>query len=400
MLWKRTLMETITILGATGSIGQNTLKVLSKHIDRFQVFALTAYQNTNLLFKQCQQFKPRYVVLHDKAQAVQFQKKLQKVKLKTKVLSGVEGLCIVASHKSVKTVMAAIVGAAGLEPTLAAAKAGKKILLANKEVLVMAGDLFMRTVKKHRAQLLPVDSEHSAIFQSMPKDYRCGDKPSGVKQIILTASGGPFRKLTHDKFFNITPSQAVAHPNWKMGQKISVDSATMMNKALEIIEAHFLFGLAPEQIKVVVHPESIIHSYVQYTDGSVLAQMGNPDMRTPIAYALSYPDRMKSGVKDLELTKCATLHFEKVDHKRFMGLKLAYAALKKGGTAPAILNAANEVAVQAFLDEKIDFLKISACVKHVLKKVNITSANTLDAILKADAKARECARSFFKTYSI
>ncbi len=387
-------METITILGATGSIGQNTLNVLSRHLDHFEVFALTAYHRVDILLKQCAAFKPRYAVLHDKIQAVQFQKKLIQLKLKTKVLSGVEGLCEVASHRLVKTVMAAIVGAAGLEPTLAAAKTGKKILLANKEVLVMAGELFMKEGRKHHAQLLPVDSEHSAIFQSMPKNYVCGEKPRIVQKIILTASGGPFRKLPLNKFFNITPSQAIAHPNWKMGKKISVDSATMINKALEMIEAHFLFGVESQEIDVVIHPESIVHSCVQYVDGSVIAQMGNPDMRTPIAYALAYPERIVSGVNVLDLAKISALHFEKVDHKRFAAVELAMDALKKGGTAPAILNAANEIAVEAFLNRRLDFLKISDCVKHALKKIKITSANTLDEILKADCKARECAEQF------
>ena len=349
----------LAILGSTGSIGVSTLDVVARHPDRYQVVALTAARQDDVLLEQCLRFKPRYAVLLDGVAAARLTQHIAAAGLKTEVLSGIEALQQVACLPEIDTVMAAIVGAAGLLPTLAAARAGKKILLANKETLVMAGQIFIDAVHQHGATLLPIDSEHNAIFQALPGGYAGNPQASGVSRILLTASGGPFRTTPLAELQHITPDQACAHPNWVMGRKISVDSATMMNKGLEVIEAHWLFNAPAEAIQIVVHPQSVIHSLVQYVDGSVLAQMGNPDMRTPIAYALAYPERIDAGVAPLDLIQIATLNFEAPDFQRFPCLALAYQALQAGGTAPALLNAANEVAVAAFLDRQIEIGRAS-----------------------------------------
>jgi 1-deoxy-D-xylulose-5-phosphate reductoisomerase len=375
-------IQTITILGSTGSIGQNTLKVIAEHKELFHVFALTAAKNTASLLKQCQQFQPRYVVLTDKSQIESFAAQLKIHALPTKVLTQKDALSYVASHSSVDTVMSSISGSAGLIPTFAAAKAGKKILLANKESLVMAGKLLIDTVKENNATLLPVDSEHNAIFQCLPCGYTCGKTPDDVRKIILTASGGPFRTLPLEKFSAITIDQALAHPNWKMGKKISIDSATMMNKVLEVIEAHYLFNLPTDQIDVIIHPESIIHSCVQYQDGSTLAQMGISDMRIPITYALFHPKRATSSIQHLNFETLNTLSFEKVDLQRFPLLKLAFDAINKGGTAPIILNAANEVAVNAFLSGKIKFTDIAVIIQKIYHKNKATIVKNLEDVIQ------------------
>ncbi len=385
----------LTILGSTGSIGVSTLDVVARHPGRYRIMALTAQRRDDVLFEQCVQFKPRYAVLLDEAAAQRLQQRMAIAGLEVEVLYGVAALERVASLPEVDTVMAAIVGAAGLLPTLAAARAGKKILLANKEVLVMAGRIFMDAVRLHGATLLPIDSEHNAIFQALPHDFfgnHAGDfAASGVSKILLTASGGPFRNAPLSELQNVTPEQACAHPNWVMGRKISVDSATMMNKGLEVIEAHWLFNAPPDAIQVVIHPQSVIHSLVQYVDGSVLAQLGNPDMRTPIAYALAYPERIESGVAPLDLLKVATLNFEAPDVVRFPCLALAYQALRAGGTAPAVLNAANEIAVAAFLDRRIAFLTIPRLIEDVLAALPVSAIATLEDVLVADAAARAAA---------
>ncbi len=388
-------MMNLTILGSTGSIGVSTLDVVARHPGRYRIVALTAQRRDDVLFEQCVQFKPRYAVLLDEAAAQRLQQRIAVAGLDVEVLCGVAALERVASLPEVDTVMAAIVGAAGLLPTLAAARAGKKILLANKEVLVMAGRIFMDAVRQHGATLLPIDSEHNAIFQALPHDF-FGDHAgafaaSGISKILLTASGGPFRNTPLSELQNVTPDQACAHPNWVMGRKISVDSATMMNKGLEVIEAHWLFNAPPDAIQVVIHPQSVIHSLVQYVDGSVLAQLGNPDMRTPIAYALAYPERIEAGVAPLDLLKVATLTFEAPDFARFPCLALAYQALRAGGTAPAMLNAANEVAVAAFLDRRIAFLAIPRLIEEVLVALPVSAVNTLEDVLDADAAARAAA---------
>ncbi|MDH3354717.1 MAG: 1-deoxy-D-xylulose-5-phosphate reductoisomerase, partial [Chromatiales bacterium] len=335
----------MTILGSTGSIGLSTLDVVSRHPDRFNIVALTANSQVERLLQQCLKYRPQYAVMSDPVAAEKLAARLNKSGCETEILSGVEGLERVAALDEVDDVMAAIVGAAGLRPTIAAARAGKRILLANKEALVMAGDLFMAEVKQNGAELLPIDSEHNAIFQCMPRNYEEGLSQTGVSHILLTASGGPFIDRDVSTLESVTPKEAVAHPNWSMGQKISVDSATMMNKGLEVIEAHWLFAATAEQIQVVIHPQSVIHSMVQYIDGSVLAQLGNPDMRTPIAHALGYPTRIESGVDNLNIFDIARFDFREPDMQRFPCLRLAFEALRSGGTAPAILNAANEVAV-------------------------------------------------------
>ena len=385
-------MQHITILGSTGSIGTSTLDVVARHPDKFAVVALTANRQADLLFRQCQQFKPRYAVLLDEAAAVQLRQRVREAGLDTEVLSGMAALEQVAVLPEVDAVMAAIVGAAGLRPTLAAARAGKKILLANKEILVMAGSVFMDAVHASGSLLLPIDSEHNAIFQALPGGYAGNPGVSGVSKILLTASGGPFRTTPLAALQHITPEQACAHPNWVMGRKISVDSATMMNKGLEVIEAHWLFNVPADAIQVVVHPQSVIHSLVQYVDGSVLAQLGNPDMRTPIAYALAYPERIEAGVEPLDLVKIGALNFEAPDFERFPCLALAYQALRAGGTAPALLNAANEVAVAAFLDKQISFLAIPRLIEEVLAAQPVMMVNTLDDVLAADAAARAAAQ--------
>ena len=387
-------MTKLTVLGSTGSIGTSTLDVVARHPKKYQIFALTAYRQDELLFEQCQKFRPRYAVLVDEAAADRLRLRIASAKLDVQVLCGEAALEQVAAMDEVDVVMAAIVGAAGLRSSLAAAYAGKKILLANKEALVMAGRIFMDAVRQNGATLLPIDSEHNAIFQALPRDYAGDMAASGVSKILLTASGGPFRDTPLSELQQVTPEQACAHPNWVMGRKISVDSASMMNKGLEVIEAHWLFNFSADEIQVVVHPQSVIHSMVQYVDGSVLAQLGNPDMRTPIAHALAYPERIDAGVAPLDLFKVATLNFEAPDFARFPCLALAYQALRAGGTAPAILNAANEVAVEAFLSKKITFLDIPQLIADVLAKQVHVPVNTLDDVLLADAQAREAAQNW------
>jgi 1-deoxy-D-xylulose-5-phosphate reductoisomerase len=385
-------MQRLTILGSTGSIGVSTLDVVARHPGKFQIMALTANSQVELLFRQCRQFKPRYAVMLDEVAAAQLRLLLREAGLSVEVLSGVESLEQVSELPEADTVMAAIVGAAGLRPTLAAARAGKKILLANKETLVMAGNVFMDAVRASGSALLPIDSEHNAIFQALPRGYDGDLARSGIRRILLTASGGPFRDTPSDELHDVTPEQACAHPNWVMGRKISVDSATMMNKGLEVIEARWLFNANADEIQVVVHPQSVIHSLVEYVDGSVVAQLGNPDMRTPIAYGLAYPERIDSGVAPLDLFKVATMNFFAPDFGRFPCLSLAYQALRSAGTAPAVLNAANEVAVAAFLDKQIPFLSIPRVIEAVLDALPVNAVGGLDDVLCADAEARSAAR--------
>ncbi|OWW22186.1 1-deoxy-D-xylulose-5-phosphate reductoisomerase [Noviherbaspirillum denitrificans] len=387
-------MQRITILGATGSIGVSTLDVVARHPDRYKVYALTAHSRVDELAAQCLRFQPAVAVVGSAEAATRLSLILAEKGSKTEVGYGEEALCAVASAQQCDTVMAAIVGAAGLPPTLAAAHAGKKILLANKEALVMSGDIFMDAVKVSGSALLPIDSEHNAIFQCLPHAYGREPEKHGVSKVLLTASGGPFLKRDVATLESVTPEEAVAHPNWVMGRKISVDSATMMNKGLEVIEAHWLFGASAEQIEVVIHPQSVIHSMVSYVDGSVLAQLGNPDMRTPIAYGLAYPDRITSGVTAVDLVKIGQLAFFAPDFVRFPCLKLAYDALLAGGTAPAILNAANEVAVQAFLDGRIGFRAIERVISRVMEALPGAVMTSLDDLLEQDRLAREKALSF------
>lgn len=383
------MVQQVCILGASGSIGQSTLDVIARHPERYQVYALTAAKRADILLQQIRQFKPPYAVLVDDAAAQQLREQVKNENLPTEVLTGSDALCDVAAAPAVDMVMAAIVGAAGLLPTLAAARAGKKILLANKEALVMSGQLFMDTVKKSGASLLPIDSEHNAIFQCLPVNYAGqGLQVSGVSKILLTASGGPFRGWDKSRLDAVTPAQAVKHPNWSMGQKISVDSATLMNKGLELIEACWLFDVTPQDIEVVVHPQSVIHSMVQYVDGSVLAQLGNPDMRTPIAYGMAWPERIDAGVAALNLFDIARLDFSAPDHANFPCLNLAARAFALGGTAPAVLNAANEVAVAAFLQEQIPFTRISQLIELTLAAHQPEPALQLERILAADKWAR------------
>ncbi|MFP5505820.1 MAG: 1-deoxy-D-xylulose-5-phosphate reductoisomerase [Gammaproteobacteria bacterium] len=381
----------VTVLGATGSIGLSTLDVLTRHPERFEVVAVTANHDVEGMARLCRAHRPRYAVMADAAAAARLAQTLRDESLATEVLSGRDGLVRVAGLVDVDDVMAAIVGAAGLEPTLEAARRGKRVLLANKEALVMSGALFMDEVRASGALLLPIDSEHNALFQCMPAGFTAGERPAGVRRILLTASGGPFRTTPLEQFAQITPEQACAHPNWDMGRKISVDSATMMNKGLEVIEACWLFGLPAEQVQVVLHPQSVIHSLVDYEDGSVLAQLGNPDMRTPIAHALAWPERIDSGVRPLDLFAVGRLDFAAPDPRRFPCLDLAYQAWRRGGTAPAVLNAANEVAVQAFLDGRLGFDRIAAVIETVLGACAIQPADSLAHILEADRAARECA---------
>lgn len=396
----------VTILGATGSIGVSTLDVISRHPQRYRVVALTANSQVDRLVEQAIAFAPEYVVMVDAAAAEQAQQKLRDAGLNATVLSGVEGLETVAALEQVQQVMAAIVGAAGLRPTLAAAHAGKRILLANKEALVMSGQILLDAVQASGAELLPIDSEHNAIFQSMPGDYACaqsdkemrtetsnGLKALGIRRILLTASGGPFRTTDPAQLETVTPDQACAHPKWKMGRKISVDSATMMNKGLEVIEACWLFNTTPDNIQVVIHPESVIHSMVTYDDGSVLAQLGNPDMRTPIAHAMAWPQRISSGVAELDLFEVAQLNFERPDLERFPCLSLAYTAGKAGGTSPAIMNAANEIAVQSFLGEEIGFTDIPNIISQTMAAIESQPASSLAVVLAADQAARETAQA-------
>ncbi|MBX9762930.1 MAG: 1-deoxy-D-xylulose-5-phosphate reductoisomerase [Pseudomonadaceae bacterium] len=386
-----TAVQHITVLGATGSIGLSTLDVIARHPDRYQVFALTGFSRIAELEALCVKHKPRYAVVPDAVVAHQLQVSLRAAGLVTEVLHGAQSLCEVAAHADVDVVMAAIVGAAGLPPTLAAAEAGKKVLLANKEALVMSGALFMQAVKRGGAVLLPIDSEHNAIFQCLPGDYARGLQQVGVRRVLLTASGGPFREMPLDQLHAVTPEQACAHPNWSMGRKISVDSASMMNKGLELIEACWLFDASPAQIEVVVHPQSVIHSLVDYVDGSVLAQLGNPDMRTPISHALAWPERIDSGVAPLDLFAIARLDFQVPDEQRFPCLRLAREAAQAGGTAPAMLNAANEVAVAAFLERRIRFPEIASIIEHVLQAEPAVALECLDTVLVADGQARNLA---------
>lgn len=388
--------QQITVLGATGSIGKSTLDVIARHPDRYQAFALTGYARLDELRALCLRFRPRYAVVPTEVAARQLQDDLRSAGLATRVLQGADGLCEVSAHPEVDAVMAAIVGAAGLRPTLAAVEAGKKVLLANKEALVMSGALFMQAVRRSGSQLLPIDSEHNAIFQCLPSDYQRGLSKVGVRRILLTASGGPFRQMPAAGLVDVTPEQACAHPNWSMGRKISVDSASMMNKGLELIEACWLFDAQPAQVEVVVHPQSVIHSLVDYVDGSVLAQLGNPDMRTPIAHALAWPERIDSGVAPLDLFRVAQLDFEAPDEQRFPCLRLARQAAEAGGCAPAMLNAANEVAVSAFLERRIRFTEIASMIGDVLEAESNTAADSLDAVLHADAKARSLAEGWLQ----
>ena len=401
---KETKVQNVTILGSTGTIGLQTLDVIARHANEYKVFALAANSNVDALLQQCLQFKPEIAVLLDEKAALDLRAKLKANNSKTQVLSGMSGLEQVSSDAQVDIVMAAIVGAAGLKPAMAAAHAGKRILLANKETLVMAGSLFMDAVKKGGATLLPIDSEHNAIFQVMPPasaNYlACGDIDTiGVKKIILTASGGPFRTYTQQQLQNVTPELALKHPNWVMGAKITIDSATLMNKGLEVIEAHWLFNAKPSQIEVVVHPQSIIHSMVEYIDGSILAQLGNPDMRTPIAYALGYPKRIASGVASLNLLEIAKLEFEAPDVKRFPCLQLAYDALEAGGTAPAILNAANELAVAAFLSKQIHFLDIPILIEKALNSIKAVPVSSLEQLIAVDDEARSFAQTWLANHA-
>ncbi len=378
----------ICILGATGSIGVNTLDVVARYPEQYKIVALSANGQVDRLLEQCEKYQPEYAVMANEKAAEELESKLKNKNISAQGVSGRDGLETIASLPQVDIVMAAIVGAAGLKPTLAAARSGKRILLANKEALVMSGQIFMDEVKKNNAVLLPIDSEHNAIFQCLPENYEKGLAESGITKILLTGSGGPFRTKALSELTNITPDEACAHPNWSMGRKISVDSATMMNKGLEIIEACWLFNTNPDNIQVVVHPQSVIHSMVQYSDGSVLAQLGQPDMRTPIAHALAWPDRIESGVEKLDLFSIAKLEFEQPDYERFPCLRLAEESIRKGGTAPAILNAANEVAVASFLNNELRFIDIPYIVEQTLKNINSRPANSLTEILEDDLAAR------------
>jgi 1-deoxy-D-xylulose-5-phosphate reductoisomerase len=386
-------MKGICILGATGSIGVSTLDVAARHASQYKVIALTANTNIDVLYEQCLEHHPEYVVVVDDNSAQLFKEKLKNSTVSDiKVLSGVKSLEYVATLDSVDSVMAAIVGAAGLLPSLAAAKAGKTILLANKEALVMSGNIFMQAVAESGAQLLPIDSEHNAIFQCMPAGYKSGMQTKQARRILLTASGGPFREMPIAQMSAVTPDQAVAHPNWDMGRKISVDSATMMNKGLEMIEACILFAMKPEQIQVVIHPQSVIHSMVDYVDGTVLAQMGNPDMRIPIAYSMAWPERFDSGVAPLNIFDVRRMDFEEPDLERFPCLGLAYRAINAGGIMPTVLNAANEIAVDAFLNEKIRFTDIPVIIERCMDSVVVKPADNLDIVLEADQHARLVAK--------
>ncbi len=391
--------QRITVLGATGSIGLSTLDVIARHPDRYQVFALSGYSRIDELLALCLRHRPAFAVVPVAEAAVRLREGLAAAGCATEVLEGEAGLCQVACAAEVDAVMAAIVGAAGLRPTLAAVEAGKKVLLANKEALVMSGALFMDAVRRSGAVLLPIDSEHNAIFQCMPGDYARGLSAVGVRRILLTASGGPFRETPVEALLNVTPEQACAHPNWSMGRKISVDSASMMNKGLELIEACWLFDAAPAKVEVVVHPQSVIHSLVDYVDGSVLAQLGNPDMRTPIANALAWPERIDSGVAPLDLFAIARLDFQAPDEQRFPCLRLARQAAEAGNSAPAVLNAANEVAVEAFLQRRIRFPEIAGMIEQVLDQEPVVPLPSLDAVFAADQRARELSREWLRRHA-
>lgn len=392
--------QRITVLGATGSIGLSTLDVIARHPERYQVFALSGYSRLGELLALCVRHAPVFAVVPGEAAAQQLQADLRAAGSRTEVLVGEQGLCQVAADPQVDAVMAAIVGAAGLRPTLAAVQAGKKVLLANKEALVMSGALFMQEVQRSGAVLLPIDSEHNAIFQCLPGDYARGLAQVGVRRILLTASGGPFRETPQAELEHVTPEQACAHPNWSMGRKISVDSASMMNKGLELIEACWLFDAKPAQVEVVVHPQSVIHSLVDYVDGSVLAQLGNPDMRTPIASALAWPERIDSGVAPLDLFAVARLDFQAPDEQRFPCLRLAREAADAGHSAPAMLNAANEVAVEAFLQRRIRFPQIPSIIEHVLNQETVVAVPTLEAVFDADQRARSLAGHWLDRHGV
>jgi 1-deoxy-D-xylulose-5-phosphate reductoisomerase len=388
-------MRHIAVLGSTGSIGVNTLDVIRKHPDRFKLVALTASKQLELLAAQCIEFSPSVAVIGNAQDAARLSALLLDKNIPTQVLYGPQALISAVTESGCDTVMAAIVGAAGLVPTLAAAKAGTRVLLANKEALVMSGHLFMQAMKAGGGELLPIDSEHNAIFQCLPPNFSQNSNPSlGVEELWLTASGGPFRNTPLDKLASITPDQACAHPNWVMGRKISVDSATMMNKGLELIEAFWLFGLPLEKIKVLIHPQSVVHSMVRYVDGSVIAQLGQPDMRTPIAYGLAWPERIDAGVASLNLAQLASLSFSEPDLKHFPCLALAFAAAKTGGVAPTVLNAANEIAVAAFLDEGLPYLQIPVIVEKTLSAIQSSPVDSLEVILDVDAQARRAALQF------
>jgi len=390
-------VKRLAILGSTGSIGANTLAVVDRHPDRFSVVALSADRQVDRLFAQVRQYQPRYAAMADPAAADQLRLRVRDAGLKCEVLSGPSALEQIAAAAEVDAVMAAIVGSPGLRSTLAAAHAGKQLLLANKEALVMAGPLLMNAVKDSGAVLLPIDSEHNALFQALPQGFDGNFTHGGVRRLWLTASGGPFLRTPREQLASVTPDQACAHPKWVMGRKISVDSATLMNKGLEVIEASFLFKASASQIQVVIHPQSIVHSLVEYVDGSVLAQLGNPDMRTPIAHALAYPERIESGVEPLDLCAIASLAFERPDLERFPCLGLAFRALEAGGSAPIVLNAANEVAVAKFLAGRLPFARIAGLVEDVLSAMPVVSVRSLEDVLGADAAARQAAKHHLKT---
>lgn len=387
-------LQQLCVLGATGSIGASTLDVVARHPDRYRIFALSGHRRLRELAELCRRFQPVYAAVPDQAAADQLVGLLQGVERCPEILVGEAGLEAIAAHPEVDTVMAAIVGAAGLKPTLAAVKAGKRVLLANKEALVMSGALFIEAVQASGATLLPIDSEHNAIFQCLADPATPGLARKGVRRILLTASGGPFRETPAEELIGVTPDQACAHPKWSMGRKISVDSATLMNKGLELIEACWLFEATPEQVEVVIHPQSVIHSLVDYVDGSVLAQLGNPDMRTPIAHALAWPERIDSGVSALDLFEIGRLDFERPDEERFPCLRLAREAARAGGCMPATLNAANEVAVEAFLEGRLGFTEIPLLIESVLKGVEPGAATDLAAVFAADNTARQLAREW------
>jgi len=384
----------ITVLGATGSVGLSTLDVIARHPDRYNVFALTGFTRLAELLALCVRHTPRFAVVPTAEAARQLEDGLVTAGVDTRVLVGEGGLCEVSAHPQVDTVLAAIVGAAGLRPTLAAVEAGKKVLLANKEALVMSGALFMQAVRRSGTVLLPLDSEHNAIFQCLPGNYANGLDSVGVRRILLTASGGPFRETPLPELEHVSPEQACAHPNWSMGRKISVDSASMMNKGLELIEACWLFDTSPSRIEVVIHPQSVIHSMVDYVDGSVLAQLGNPDMRTPIAHALAWPERIDSGVAPLNLFSVGRLDFQAPDEERFPCLRLARQAAEAGDSAPAVLNAANEVAVAAFLDRRIRFPEIASMIDEVLNLEPVIAVSELETVFEVDARARALAEQW------
>lgn len=397
-------MKKITILGSTGSIGKSTLSVIEHNPQQYQVFALVGGKNVGLMLQQCLQFKPHFVALADAQAAKALQQQLVAYQSSTKVLSGISAICELAAHSDVDQVMAAIVGAAGLLPTLAAIKAGKRVLLANKEALVTCGGLFMQQVRQHKAELLPVDSEHNAIFQALPLAAQqqigfCPLSSLGISKIVLTGSGGPFRHKPLTEFAEITPAQAVAHPNWSMGKKISVDSATMMNKGLEYIEARWLFNASQDEMEVIIHPQSIIHSMVRYLDGSVLAQMGNPDMRTPIAHSMAYPQRIKASVAPLDFYQLDGLTFMPPDYQRYPCLQLAIEAFQAGQYATTAINAANEIAVEAFLAEQIKFTDIARVNQYVVETISPQKIEAVEQVIEVDHLARETARQYILSFS-